>query len=382
VKSWIAAALILVALIAAIGYANRRIDERSRALRAAPSSSVRDAVARAEELLRQTRVTGNAGLALRAEEIIKKTLSERPDDYEALRTLSSVYLSQHRFRDAIALADKNRNTRPSDPINYGILGDGHLELGEYEQAFDAFDRMMKLRPSAAAYARVAYARELQGNVEGAIDAMKLAVDATSPDDREGLAWTSAQLGELYLQVGHLDDAKAQFFSSSHAYPGHPFATVGYSKVLAAEGDLAGALKLLEDLARKAPTPDVHARTGDLMARLGRNDEAIKHFALAEAGWRSEAPEPKNLARFLADHGKPDEAVTIAEQAAADRKDIYTEDALAWAYFKAGRVGDARTAMARALRTGTRDRDILAHARAIGGVARPGPDAAPPRVAAR
>ena len=50
-----------------------------------------------------------------------------------------------------------------DPVNYGVIGDAHLELGEYDEAFDAFDRMMELRPSAAAYARVAYARELQGN---------------------------------------------------------------------------------------------------------------------------------------------------------------------------------------------------------------------------
>ena len=39
---------------------------------------------------------------------------------------------------------------------------------------DTFDRMMQLRPSAAAYARVAYARELQGNIRGAIESMKLA----------------------------------------------------------------------------------------------------------------------------------------------------------------------------------------------------------------
>ena len=83
-----------------------------------------------------------------------------------------VYLSQHRFREAIAVAEKNRDARPGDPINYGVIGDGHLELGEYEQAFDAFDRMVTLRPSAAAYARVAYARELQGNLTGAIDAMR------------------------------------------------------------------------------------------------------------------------------------------------------------------------------------------------------------------
>ena len=57
--------------------------------------------------------------------------------------------------------------------------------------------------------------------------------------------------------------------------------------------------------------------------------------------------------------------SIAEEAARTRHDIFTEDALAWAYFKAGRVEDAKRAIRLALRTGTRDRDILRHAEAIG-----------------
>ena len=89
----------------------------------------------------------------------------------------------------------------------------------------------------------------------------------------------------------------------------------------------------------------------------------------------DAPEPKNLARFLAEHDrKIPEAVTIAEKAATERRDIFTEDALAWAYFKAGRVAAAREAIAQALRTGTKDADILAHAKAI--------QHATPQVAAR
>ena len=353
---------IIASVFAVIGYANHRERVRSRVLRAAPSPAIRAAATRAEGLLRQARVASNAGLAIQAEDVMNKALAARPGDYEGEQMLSSIYLSQHRFREAVVLAEKIRVARPKDPINYGVIGDGRLELGEYDAAFAAFDRMMQLRPGAAAYARVAYARELQGDLPGAVQSMTLAVDATGADDREGLAWAHAQVGELHLQQGHIAEAKQAFAAASQAYRGHPFAVLGYAKALAAEGHTADALKLLASLERQ--TPDVHARMGDLLERLGRRDEAAKQFALAEAAWRSEAPEPKNLAKFLADHGKAADAVVVAEQAAAARQDIFTEDALAWSYFKAGRVSDARTAMARALRTGTRDRDIRAHADAI------------------
>ena len=129
--------------------------------------------------------------------------------------------------------------------------------------------------------------------------------------------------------------------------------------------MSGALTLLQALSEKSPTPDLAARIGDLLERLGRRDEAEQQYALAETGWRVDAPEPRNLARFLADRGrKIDDAVRIAEQAAAERHDIFTEDALAWAYFKAGRLTDAASASAKALRTGSRDRELLYHAAAI------------------
>jgi tetratricopeptide (TPR) repeat protein len=355
---------IIAAVAAVIAYANWREARRSRLVKPA---ALMAAVQQADGLLRDARVTGNAGLAYRAEELLKKALSDDSGNYEVNRELGAVYLSQHRFKEAIAIAEKGRRERPYDPVNYGVIGDGHLELGDYTDAFDAFDRMMALRPGAAAYARVAYARELQGNLAGALESMTLAAGATSPTDREGLAWARAQVGELDLQLGRLHDARQAFTAASQAFPGHPFAVIGYAKVMAAEGDLDRAVHLLEDLQKRSPTPDLAARTGDLLTRLGRRDDAERQYALAEAAWRADAPEPRNLARFLATHArKIAEAVTIAEQAASVRDDIFTNDALAWAYFKAGRTAEARKVIERALRTGTVDRDILAHAAAIRG----------------
>jgi hypothetical protein len=106
--------------------------------------------------------------------------------------------------------------------------------------------------------------------------------------------------------------------------------------------------------------------------LGRAADASRAYALAEAGWRFDAPHPAQLARFLADHDrKLDEAVAMAERTAADRHDIFTDDALAWCYFKSGRVAEAAAAIARAQRTGTHDRTILAHAAAITAAQRAG-----------
>jgi tetratricopeptide (TPR) repeat protein len=323
------------------------------------------AVTLADALLRQTRVSGNAGLALDAERVLVAVLEKEHDRYDARRMLAATYLSQHRFGDALREAQRCQAMRADDAWVFGVIGDAHLERGEYDAAFDAFDRMAALKPTAAAYARVSYARELQGDLPGALQTMQMAAEATSPHDPESIAWHRAQLGDLYLQMGRLAEARREFLYAGHAFPGHPFATSGLARVAAASGDTRGALDIVMALIATTPTPADLAFSGDLMAKLGQTEAAERQYRLAEAAWRSDAPEPSRLARFLAEHGRRlDEAIAIGEQARITRNDIFTADALAWAYFQTGQIEKAQSMIALALRTGTRDATIRAHASAI------------------
>src|SRR6185503_14927351 len=130
--------------------------------------------------------------------------------YDVLRLLATVYLSEHRFRDALETGQRARNMRPEDAWNYGVIGDASIELGDYDSAFAAFDTMMKLRPNAGAYARVAYAREPKGHLSGALEAMQMAAQATTSHDPEAHAWYASHAGELYLRMGKPDEADREF----------------------------------------------------------------------------------------------------------------------------------------------------------------------------
>ena len=63
----------------------------------------------------------------------------------------------------------------------------------------------------------------------------------------------------------------------------------------------------------SPTPADLAYSGDLMAKLGQTDAAERQYRLAEAAWRSDAPEPSRLARFLAEHGRRLDEAMAARQ---------------------------------------------------------------------
>jgi tetratricopeptide (TPR) repeat protein len=326
------------------------------------------AVALADALMRQARVTGDTSLPKRAEAVLLASIRQT-DGYDARRMLGVVYLSQHRFVEARTAGTAAIARNPRDAWNYGVVGDASIELGDYEQAFAAFDQMARLKPNAGCYARVAYARELQGDLGGALTAMQMATGGTSAHDLEGQAWFHAQLGSLYFQKGALAEARREYEHALYIFPGHPYALNGLARVAGAEGNVEGALEQYRALYQKTPTPEIAAQIGDLLQRSGKPEEARAMWAEAERverqGWANESPQPAALARLLAERGlKTDEAVALASQAAAERHDIFTEDALAWSLYRAGRLDESWRASQAARRTGTRDRRILYHAAAI------------------
>ena len=342
----------------------RTLEAMEARVRATPADRA-VAVTFAEALWRQARVTGDAGLAARAEHALRTALEQEPTDFDARRMLATVLAFQHRFREAMLEAKRAADLRPRDPWIHGVIADAHFELGDYDEAFAAVDRMMELRPDAAAYARASYAREIQGDLPAATRLMQMAAEATSPHDPESLAWLCAQLGELHIQSGNLTEARRRFKQADSVFPGHPAAGLGLVRVANEAGDWDGALAIGVALFQSSPTPDLAAQLGHAARALGRHADADRYDAYAERMWRHDTPDASALARFLAERGRDiDAAVTAAVRARESQRDIFTEDALAWALFRAGRVAEAREASQRALRTGSRDRRLRAHADAI------------------
>src|SRR5262249_43512306 len=221
-------------------------------------------------------------------------------------------------------------------------------------------------PGADAYARVAFGRELRGDLGGALRVMQMAADATPAHDAEAKAWYVAQVGELYGRMDRWSDAEREFRRSAFFFADYPPAMTGLGKARASRGDRAGALDVLLAQLKRTPSLDLAARVGDLFRASGDGANAERYYQLAEdlAGPGIAQTEPA-LAMFLAERDRrlPD-ALRIAQAVAAVRHDIFTDDALAWALFKAGRTAEARAASERALRTGTRDARILDHAARI------------------
>ncbi len=310
------------------------------------------------------RETGDPDLYPRAERVLARALRVAPRDYTAATALAALAASRHRFREALVLAERARRIAPERAAAYGILGDANVELGRYDRAFEAFDRMTARKPSASAYARVAFGRELLGETARAVEAMTLAVDAAEGSSEAG-AWARVQLGNLYADTGQLRLADRQYRDALLLRPGYAPALAGRGRVEAGRKRLKTGATLYRRALARAAAPEYAVALGDLLARLGRARAARRTYARASAleadfaanGGRNEL----ETALFDLDHDRNlGRALKRAHAGYRLRPSIEGEHVLAWALYKNGRCAQARHHSVRALRLGTKDVGALYH----------------------
>lgn len=312
----------------------------------------------------RARETGDPAWYTKSDGVLHEALRLAPDDLVATSGLGSLALARHRFADALSLGERASRLAPAVARTYGVIGDALLELGRYDEAFAAFDRLASLKPGVAAYARVSYARELRGDVAGAIEAMELAVDAATGAP-EPMAWTRVQLGKLHWSRGDIAGAEAAYREALDVLPGYVYALGALAEVEHARGDDAQAISLAEQAVAGVPLPQFVSLLGDLYAAAGREEDARRQDELMGAIDQLLAANgvatDLESAVWRADRGlDPQATVELARRARAERPSIDGDDALAWALVRAGRCDEALGWSEQALRLGTQDALKLFH----------------------
>jgi tetratricopeptide (TPR) repeat protein len=310
------------------------------------------------------RETADASFLPRSETALRRAQRLQPHDANVVLGLGSLALIRHEFRDALELGQRAQILLPGSARPYGVIGDALVELGRYDSAFAAFERMVALRPSLASYSRVAYARELTGDVEGAAAAMRLAVDAAGGQP-EPTAWSLVELAKLELLLGNTGAAHREVTAALRVFPGYPSAQAELALVELARGQLRRSVAQARLAANAVPTQQAVALLGALLDRSGQHADARRQrgaVAVIERLLQANGVQVDlESAVYRADYGlQPGRTVELARRARAARPSIYGDDALGWALARAGRCEEALPYAARALRLGTKDPLLLFH----------------------
>ena len=321
----------------------------------------------ADAYIRRARQRGDVTDYARAEAALLASLEARPaGNYDATVQLGLVYVTTHRFGEALVLGEQALALKPGKPFGYALLGDALLALGRYDEAEEAYGTMLGLAPGLASYSRVAHLRELRGDLEGAERAWRDAAEIQGVARVEDAAWAHAQLGRFSLATGDPDGAERAYDDALARLPGYAPALAGLAAVRAAERDYRAAIALYETALERQPLLEHVIALGDVYAAAGEPERAESQYALVGAIERLYAASGIRtdllMALYLADHDlRLDDALRQARAAYEARPGIEAADALAWALYKHGRFAEARAYSDEALRLGTRDPLLLFHA---------------------
>jgi len=315
--------------------------------------------------LQKARESGDPAYYTLADSVLNRSLTLDPESADTLAALAGLAITRHQFEDGLALGQRALNLDARKTTIYGVIDDAQVQLGRYDEAFATAQAMEDLRPDLSSYTRISYLRELQGDIPGAIEVMRQAVDAGAIGG-EGRAWAEVQLGVLYFNSGDLAAAEGEFRHALYERPGYLHARAGLASIKAAEGDYMQAAALYEAVVNTMPLPQYVIALADVDHAAGNEDGAAQAEALVGVEDRLQRANGINtdaeMALFAADHDLDlPGALQQAQLAVSARPSVFADDVLAWALYKNGRFEEAQAESDRALRLGWRDSLARFHA---------------------
>jgi tetratricopeptide (TPR) repeat protein len=299
------------------------------------------------DYIQKMRETVNFDYLNLAARLVDGVLDRDPGNYEALRLRSEVEMERHHFALVAEYSIEMARFSPNDPGAWGSLGDSSMELGQYDRAGQAYQKMLALRPDLTSYNRLAWYRFVTGDSAGAIALMQAAIRAGNAAP-ENVAWCWAELGRMYWKIGRSDDALNAYHSALSNFPNYYAAWAGIGLIASAQDQVKDAISAYLKAQATVPMPEYAEALEDLYQRSGNPAAAKQQHDLIDAieiTMRASGEKTnRNMALLYANQNRNlDRAAELVENEINLRPDVYTHDALAWVLFRQGKLSEARKA---------------------------------------
>jgi tetratricopeptide (TPR) repeat protein len=300
----------------------------------------------AHVFITEARLTGNGNYyhqaAIKMLDVI--LASDKKDsnlEFQALTFKSGVLLSMHQFQAALDAGNAAYKISNHNAQLLGALVDANVELGHYAEAVKYCDMMIQLRPDIRSYSRVSYLRQIHGDNQGAIEAMKMAVESGLPG-AESTEWARIVLGDLLLMTGDLKNAEICYSTADGLRNNYAYAKAGMGRLEKAKKNYAAAIQhteaaitIMTDVAFINQLADIYALQGDKDKAEEIRKDVLDILKKAEKEEdKMEVAVKHNAARELAEAylhtGNFDDALKFAKQDAAYRPaNIDANELVAW-----------------------------------------------------
>ena len=321
------------------------------------------------QYMQRYRENGDIGDVVRAEHEARLSLAAQPTgNLPAQTELATVYLTLHRFHDALAVTRNIESWDRGDDSIYPREASLQMEVGNYSRAAHLLAAVPEKNHNDEW--RVVESRylELTGHLAQARELLAL-VSAYQNGEFDApaqqRAWYFFRQGEMAFEAG---DNQTALADEREAVTVFPYYSDGYRALARVECSVHDWNDCLRDATKSAneiPYPETLGYEADAQAALGDAAGSARTRDLIGAVERignAYHISDRLLAVYYSDHQvKTADAYAIAKREMDARDDIFTEDTLAWAAAMDGRWAEARTHERKALAYGTQNSLLYYHA---------------------
>ncbi len=297
------------------------------------------------------------GERVAAEETARKLLALDPTSVPGLSALASVRFDQHDYRGVIELvapfakdvAARAKGRESDGALVLSQLGFAHQQLGDMDQAIQAFTRARELDPRSAAYdAYVVQANVAARRFDRASELAREALGRHPGDGRLVRLQAAALAG-----AGRAGEGLKVLESAVAKEPESRELVIALADLYSDEKQFESAVRVLEAASSRLGEDEaLTLQLGAVFEEAGRVAEAERQFRRLLERDPLNATALNYLGYMLADRGQRlGEAQELIERALKiDPGNPAFLDSLGWALFRQGRVKEAEEPLRRAATT--------------------------------
>ncbi len=262
-----------------------------------------------------------------------------------VRALARNYISQHRFKEALTLANKALAIGDGMDETQKLLFDVNMELGNYEAAEKNLKAVKDFKDFGYLI-RISKWNDHQGDLKTAISYMEKAKEIAESNDNKALKiWTYSNLGDLNGHFGEIQKSYDYYLKTLAVEPNNSYALKGIAWIaFSYERNPTEAKRIIAEISKRHDTPDFYLLKSKI-ADFENNEKAksenlAMYFKMLENNKYGAMYNKYNTLLFAEDSLTTSKAVAIAKIEVAHRPTPDSYDLLAWSYFNHGDIKKA------------------------------------------
>ncbi|GIZ07648.1 hypothetical protein FUMI01_03750 [Flavobacterium sp. UMI-01] len=291
--------------------------------------------------------TASINYLYQAEELLVKANQARNyKNVGSLRALARNYIAQHRFKEALLLAQKALAIGESQMESRKLLFDVQMELGNYNEAQTHLEAIKDMKDYDYLI-RLAKWNDHIGDLDTAISFMEKAKTIAEKEKNKVLKiWSYSNIADFYGHAGRISDSYAYYLKTLAIDPNNAYALKGIAWIVFSyERNIPEAKRIISAIEKNYDAPDFLLLKSEMASFEGNKEEAEKfknaYFEKLSKDNYGAMYNKYNALLYAENQATVAKALEIAKTEVQHRPTPESYDLLAWSYLK---DGDAKKAL--------------------------------------